>query len=51
MGLHVGIDPARADQDLLGEALERVVHAFWRLAGRGEEFDAGTVGLLFLART
>ena len=48
MRLHVGIGVARGEQDFVGHALERVVHALRRLAGGGEELDAGAVGRFLL---
>ncbi|KIU01686.1 hypothetical protein QU38_00350, partial [Staphylococcus aureus] len=33
---------------LVGEALERLVHAPCRLPGRSQEFDAGAIGVFFL---
>ena len=48
MRLHVGIGIARGKQDFVGHALEGVVHALGRLAGGGEELDAGAVGRFLL---
>ena len=48
MRLQVGIGAVRGEQNLVGQALEGLVHALRRLAGGGEELHAGAVGLLLL---
>ena len=46
--LHIRIDVGRREHHLVGEALERIVHALGRLAGHGQETHAGAVGLVLL---
>ena len=48
MRLHVGIGAARGEQAVVGEALEGLVHAPGGLAGGGQKFHAGAVGVFFL---
>jgi hypothetical protein len=48
MRLHVGIDVAGLIEDLVCEPREAVVHALGRLAGSGEELDAGAIGGVLL---
>ena len=48
MRLQIGAYIADLIENLVGEAFERVVHAFRRLAGCGEELDAGAIGLFLL---
>ncbi len=48
MVLRVRIGAVRREQRIVGEVLERVVHAFRGLAGHGQKADAGAVGRFFL---
>ena len=48
VGLQVGIDAARGDQHLVGEALERFEEPGGRLPRGVEELDGGAVGSRFL---
>ncbi len=49
MGLLVGVGAARLEENISAHALERLDHAFGRLAGGGEKFQRGVIGLVFLA--
>ena len=48
MVLRVRIDEFRFEHRLVGEALERVIHALGRLPGHGQEAHAGAVGVVLL---